>query len=294
LTDGGRFIEGDRVPRAKSAGPGSPRARAAAAAIAWADAEGWNPGLDDEQRLLAADRDAFLATERAGEIAATVSCALYGDSYAFLGFYIVQDDLRGQGIGSLLFERALSRARGRIVGLDAVLAQQTYYERRGFVVAHNNVRWSTAGGGDRPTSLVEMAEVPFEQLLAFDTAVFGTSRERFLRVWIDRPPGHALACLAEGSLLGYGVVRPCQVGAKVGPLFADDENVAEALLSGLLATARPGTEVFVDMPASNPATRRLHSPRQMQRSFETARMYLNGRADEDVQRTFGVTTLEFG
>jgi hypothetical protein len=223
-----------------------------------------------------------------------VSCALYGESYAFIGFYIVRDDLRRQGIGSLLFERALSRAGGRVVGLDGVMAQQTYYERRGFVVAHNNVRWSTAGGGDRPTGLVELSEVPFEQLLAFDTAVFGATRERFLHVWIDRPPGHALACLAEGSLLGYGVVRPCRVGAKVGPLFADDENVAEALLSGLLATARPGTEVFVDMPASNPATRRLRSRRQMQRSFETARMYLNGRADEDVQRIFGVTTLEFG
>ena len=278
----------------KSAGPGSPQARAAAAAIAWADAEGWNPGLEDEERLLVADPDAFLATERAGEIEATVSCALYGESYAFVGLYIVRDDLRGQGIGSLLFERALSRARGRVVGLDAVLAQQAYYGRRGFVVAHQNVRWSTAGGGDRPAGVVEMAEVPFEQLLAFDTAVFGASRERFLRVWIDRPPGQALACLAEGNLLGYGVVRPCQVGAKIGPLFADDESVAEALLSGLLAAAGPGTEVFIDMPVSNPGTRALRSRRQMERSFETARMYLNGRADEDVQRIFGITTLEFG
>jgi GNAT superfamily N-acetyltransferase len=294
LTGGGRFVEAGGVRSAESAGPGSARARAAASAIAWADAEGWNPGLDDEQRFLAADPDAFLATERAGEIAATLSCALYAEGYAFIGFYIVRDDLRRQGIGSLLFERALSRARGRVVGLDAVLAQQTYYERRGFVLAHNNVRWSTAGGGERPTSVVELSAVPFEQLLAFDTAVFGANRERFLRVWIDRPPGHALACLAEGSLLGYGVVRPCRVGAKVGPLLADDENVAEALLNGLLAAAGPGTEVFVDMPASNSATRRLRSGRGMQRSFETARMYLNGPPTGDVQRVFGVTTLEFG
>jgi len=77
-------------------------------------------------------------------------------------------------------------------------------------------------------------------------------------------------------------------------LFADDESVAEALLSGLLAAVGPGTDVFVDMPASNPATRRLRSRRQMQRSFETARMYLNGRADEDLHRTIGATTLEFG
>jgi hypothetical protein len=28
--------------------------------------------------------------------------------------------------------------------------------------------------------------------------------------------------------------------------------------------------------------------------FETARMYLNGRPDEDLHRVFGVTTFEFG
>jgi GNAT superfamily N-acetyltransferase len=279
---------------AETAGPGSLSSRAAAVAIAWADAEGWNPGLDDERRFLAGDPDAFVATERAGEIAATVSCALYGEGYAFIGFYIVREDLRGQGVGSPLFERALARAGGRVVGLDAVLAQQTYYERRGFVLAHNNVRWSAAGGGDGPTGLVELSEVPFEQLLAFDAAVFGVPRERFLRVWIDRPPGHALACLAGGSLVGYGVLRPCRVGAKVGPLLADDEDIAEALLSGLLAAAGAGTQVFVDMPAANPGTRRLRRGREMEQSFETARMYLNGRPAEDTQKVFGVTTLEFG
>jgi len=114
---------------------------AAHVAISMAAAEGWNPGLDDAERFLAADPDSFLATEREGETVATVSCVLYGDSYAFIGFYIVRSDLRGRGIGSPLFERALRRAGGRVVGLDGVLAQQASYERRGFVLAHRNVRW---------------------------------------------------------------------------------------------------------------------------------------------------------
>src|SRR4051794_9179270 len=149
-----------------------------------------------------------MATERAGEIVGTVSCALYGDEYAFIGFYIVRSDLRGEGIGSPLFDRALARAVGRVVGLDGVLEQQASYERRGFVLAHHNVRWRTTGGGDRPTGLVELSSVPFERLLSFDTAAFGTQRERFLRRWIDRPPGHALAYLKDERVAGYGVVRP--------------------------------------------------------------------------------------
>ena len=81
---------------------------------------------------------------------------------------------------------------------------------------------------------------------------------------------------------------------KVGPLFADDRDVADALLTGLLAVAGPGAEVFVDMPAANPRAAELREGRALEPSFETVRMYLNGRPPEDVQRVFGVTTFEFG
>ena len=84
------------------------------------------------------------------------------------------------------------------------------------------------------------------------------------------------------------------MGAKIGPLFADDQDVAEALLTGLLAAAGPRTEVFVDMPAANHLAGELRTGRVMEPSFETARMYLNGRPSEDVQKVFGVTTFEFG
>jgi GNAT superfamily N-acetyltransferase len=268
--------------------------RAAEVAVSLADAEGWNPGLDDAERFLAADPHSFLATERKGEIVGTVSCVLYGDSYAFIGFYIVRSDVRGRGIGTRLFERALGRAGGRVVGLDGVLAQQASYERRGFVLAHRNVRWRTMGGGKRPAGLEELSAVPFADLLAFDAAVFGSERERFLRAWVDRPVGHALACLDGGRLAGYGVLRPCHVGAKIGPLFADDQHVAEALVIGLLAAAGARTEVFIDMPAANPRADDLRAGRAMEPSFETARMYRNGRPPENVRKVFGVTTFEFG
>ena len=269
-------------------------ARTAQTAVDWAAEEGWNPGLDDPERFLSADPGSFLATEQAGEIVGTVSCALYGDDYGFIGFFIVRSDLRGRGVGSPLFDRALARAGGRIVGLDAVLEQQAFYERRGFMLAHRNVRWRAMGGGDPPAGLMELSSVAFPELVEFDAAVFGAERARFLRVWTDRPPGHALAFPRDGRLAGYGVLRRCRVGAKVGPLLADDEEVAEALLAGLVAAAGAGNEVFVDMPAANPRAGRVRDAQEMEPSFETARMYRNGRPAEDVQRVFGVTTLEFG
>jgi hypothetical protein len=272
----------------------APSARAAQIAVAWAAEEGWNPGLDDGQRFLAFDADAFMATERDGEVVASVSCALYGSAYAFIGFYIVRPDLRGQGFGRPLFDRALGRADGRVIGLDAVLEQEATYARGGFATSHRNVRWRTLGGGHLPAGLVDLRRLPVWQLEAYDAAIFGTERSRFLRPWIDRPPGHALAYVRDGALAGYGLVRACRTGAKIGPLLADDAEAADALLTGLLAAAGPGTEVFIDMPTANPATLALCTGRTMEPVFETARMYLHGEPLEDLHRIFGVTTLEFG
>jgi GNAT superfamily N-acetyltransferase len=268
--------------------------RSAHLAVEWAAAEGWNPGVDDAERFLAADPDAFLATERDGEIAGTVSCALYGNEYAFLGFFIVHADQRSRGIGGPLFERALDRAEARVVGLDAVPAQVRTYARRGFVAAHRNVRWGGEGGGASPAGLVELGSLPFADVGAFDAEVFGTPREAFLRAWVDRPPGTALACVRDGTLAAYGVLRPCRVGAKIGPLFAHDAAAAEAVLEGLMAAAGPGTEVFLDVPEVNPQASALARDRGMKPVFETARMYRNGRPPEGLQRVFGITTFEFG
>ena len=74
-------------------------------AVDWAAAEGWNPGLADAACFAAADPEGFLIGELDGAPAATVSCVNYGASFAFLGFYIVREDLRGRGYGLRIWTR---------------------------------------------------------------------------------------------------------------------------------------------------------------------------------------------
>jgi GNAT superfamily N-acetyltransferase len=268
--------------------------RAAHQAAEWAAAEGWNPGLDDAERFLAADSDAFIASEADGEIGGTVSCALYGDDYGFIGFYIVRADLRGRGIGTALFDRALARAGDRVIGLDGVLEQQAVYASLGFKLAHRNERWRGTGGGSASPDLIALGEIRFDQLAAYDERVFGSERTTFLRAWIDRPPRHALAAVNGGELTGYAVLRPCREGMKVGPLFADEADTARTLLQGMRSAAGDGTPVFLDVPHANPAALELARDNLDAPVFETARMYRNGRPPEDLARVFGVTTFELG
>ena len=92
---------------------------------------------------------------------------------------------------------------------------------------------------------------------------------------------------------GYGVLRACREGFKIGPLFADDEETAERLLAGLVAGA-PSAPVFLDTPEANPAAIALAGRHAMAPVFETARMHKNGAPQMRLDRCFGVTTSELG
>ena len=78
-----------------------------AVAIDWAAAEGWNPGLDDMAAFHAADPGDFFLGWQNGKPVASISVARYGETFGFLGFYIVHPDHRGQGLGLATWNHGL-------------------------------------------------------------------------------------------------------------------------------------------------------------------------------------------
>ena len=264
-----------------------------ALALEWAAEEGWNPGLHDASSFHAADPDGFLLGELDGRPVGSVSAVRYGERFGFLGLYIVRPEFRGRGFGLKLWRAALDHLGARIIGLDGVVAQQDNYRRSGFALAFRNIRQRGEGGGRAPSGLVDLAAVAFEEIARYDGTAFPAPRAPFLKAWIAQPQVHALAAADGPSLKGYGLLRPCREGFKVGPLFANDSEIAERLLAGLIARA-PGAPVFLDTPEANPAALALAERFGMAPTFETARMYRNGRPAMRLDRCFGVTTFELG
>ena len=264
-----------------------------ALALEWAAAEGWNPGLQDARSFYAADPDGFLLGELDGRPVGAVSAVRYGSGFGFLGLYIVKAQFRGRGFGLNLWRAALARLGERIVGLDGVVAQQENYHKSGFRLAFRNIRQRGEGDGAAPKGLVELARVPFEEVARYDRTAFPAPRDEFLRAWTTQPQTHALGVLDGRSLKGYGVMRACREGFKIGPLFADDGAIAERLFQGLIARA-PGAPVFLDTPEANPAALALAARHGMAPSFETARMYKDGTPEMRLDRCFGVTSFELG
>ena len=94
-------------------------------------------------------------------------------------------------------------------------------------------------------------------------------------------------------LAGYGVLRACHEGYKIGPLFADDPQIADMLFQGLCARA-DGATVFLDTPEANPAAMELAKRYRMTPVFDTARMYTRGTPQGRTDHCYGVTTFELG
>ncbi|MBF0415790.1 MAG: GNAT family N-acetyltransferase [Magnetococcales bacterium] len=261
-----------------------------ALAMDWAAAEGWNPGLDDVRCFHAADPHGFLLATQNGMPIALISAVCHDDHFGFLGFYIVHPEFRGCGHGLNLWHVALSRLAQRNVGLDGVLEQQENYRRSGFVLAHRNQRFQGIGGGEVPSGVIDLATVPFDRLCLYDAQHFGRPRPTFLRHWFTLP---GKAVMTDGALVGYGVIRPCRVGHKIGPLFADSPHVAERLFQALSAMV-PGEPLFLDLPQPNNEARALTARHDMSPVFETARMYLRGDPGLPLGTIYGITSFELG
>jgi GNAT superfamily N-acetyltransferase len=266
-----------------------------AIAIDWAAAEGWNPGLADAACFAIPDPHGFLIGELAGVPAATVACVNYDADFAFLGFYIVRQELRGRGYGLRLWHAAMAHAGARVVGLDGVVAQQQNYRKSGFQLAYPNIRYGgILAAPNRPApNLVALSEIPLATLAADDATVFPAPRPRFLYTWISTPGHVGRAFLRDGRLAAWGVIRPCRKGCKVGPLIADDRAAAAALLTALLADVGGG-EIFLDVPSINHAAVALAEDFGLAPVFETARMYTGAVPALRLDRLYGVTSFELG
>jgi hypothetical protein len=175
------------------------------------------------------------------------------------------------------------------------VAQQANYRKSGFVLAWNNIRF----GGERPAlpapkaQIVPAASVPFAAIVALDAAVFPAERPRFLRAWLGAPGHVALALIEDGQAAGFGVIRPCSSGHKIGPLVANTEAAAESLLSALLARIPPGP-IFLDVPEPNAGAVALAARLGLQPVFETARMYTGPAPAVALDRLFGIASFELG
>jgi GNAT superfamily N-acetyltransferase len=271
----------------------------AARLVGWAADEGWNPGLHDARIFWQTDPQGFIAAELEGEVIGGGTIVTYHREFGFMGLFIVRPEFRGRGLGTQLWHARVRLLQSRLrasatIGMDGVLEMQEWYAQGGFELAHRSIRYEGVGVAVvRPPGLVVAAEVPFERVAEYDRRCFPTWREGFLRPWLEQPDALALVAVDDDVVKGYGVVRRCRAGGKIGPLFADDGDIAESLFTALSAHL-PGAPIYLDVPEINAFAMGLARRHEMKEVFGTARMYLGPRPKMAEHRIYGITTFELG
>jgi GNAT superfamily N-acetyltransferase len=213
------------------------------AALALSAEAGWNQ--------IAADWRIFLELGNAtglvrgdGRLIATAATLPHAGRFAWISMVLVTAAERRQGLARWLLRACVERiVSDRLVPvLDATPAGRTVYQGLGFRDA-----WSMRRlvGRSRPlpraeppadgVTLRRIEPGDWPQVIAYDAAIFGAERGALLRRLADRLPEAALIAERQGRLAGFLLGRDGRVMNQLGPLAAESDNVARALLAHAFA-----------------------------------------------------------
>ncbi len=133
----------------------------------------------------------------------------------------------------------------------------------------------------------------FDEIKSYDIECFGFDRAKFLKNWLTLPDRQSFKYLENNALKGFAVIRKVNIGFKIGPLFADNDAIAEELYRACLNSAI-GEPIYFDIPTVNKGAIQIVKKYNAQYTFECARMYYGNAPKINMNKVYGITSFELG
>ena len=260
---------------------------------------GWNQTPADWRRFLAMQPVGCLVAELDGVAVGTTVVTAF-ESVAWISMVLVEQSIRGRGIGKALMNHALELAAElgcTSVRLDATPLGQPLYESLGFVPQYELTRYAGIAGS---TSAVAISpKVPTAKpedvaaILMIDHSATGTRRDKFLlRLFAEQPDAVRVAEV-DGQILGFLTIRTGSDAIQIGPCIAETSVAGRALLTDALSRYA-GSRVYWDLPSSHSAAIALSQSAGLTPQRQLTRMCRGENVNDDVAKLWASSGPELG
>jgi GNAT superfamily N-acetyltransferase len=258
---------------------------------------GWNQIVADWRIFL--DFGTVYAVRANGRVIATAATLPF-QHCAWISMVLVAASHRRRGLATRLLHRCISDvvAAGLVPVLDATPAGRTVYKPLGFEETWGFARMESQ---ERTIKAPQIADIDVQpitdsvwpKLCAYDASVFGSDRSHILARTRGRLPAANLFARRDGRITGMLLGRDGRVASHLGPLIAEDDETAIALLSHSLRQIN-GT-VFIDVADARSNVRSWLEASGFSHQRPFTRMLLGRDTSfDDVARTYAVIGPEFG
>ncbi len=225
--------------------------------VDWCKEEGWNIGLYDFHMYYKLTLRGHLMFLYENEPIGAISIIQHSDDFLTIGPFIVKNGYRGKGYGSQIWQQAIAliEQENYTVSLYSVPAQVDFYQKRGFQTKFKNKRWELFHENQ---TLIKEEAAPCEDFSSdnllsvsqYDQSIFSISRQKIFEELLKISAVKGFVLKNEGLITGFGLIRPCVKGWRVGPLFANTPESAKIIFTKLLSVVSD-EKIIIDVPSAN-------------------------------------------
>lgn len=261
---------------------------------------GWNQ-LAPDWRLFLDQGTVHAVRTGDGKVIATGATLPYGGRFAWISMVLVNGPHRRRGLATRLLNLCIDQIKsaGLVPVLDATPAGREVYRKLGFLDAWGVSLWERSEARPAeaapPGGVLLRPATPADlgRIAAYDAQAFGADRGEVLKRLQARLPAGAWLAERQGKIVGHVHGRDGRRAMQLGPLVADDNATATALLARALAQF--SGPVYVDVADAKAELRSWLQAANFAIQRPWIRM-LQGRSTsfDDVARVFAIGGPEIG
>ncbi len=194
---------------------------------------GW-PHRPEDWRLVIGLGHGVVACDAIGRVLGSAMWWPFGESFATVGMVITSPRLQAQGAGRELMDMIFAQSGTRDLRLNSTKAGYRLYRSLGFeaigrVFQHQGKALLPAAPVAALPGLRPVVPTDLDALAALDASAYGADRHQALAALLSTSAGTLVE--RDGAIVGFALCRPFGRGQVVGPIVAEDDAMAIALLT---------------------------------------------------------------